>query len=69
MPVRDQPIDSDMGCRKTPSENIAPNPTHVTTIADADDDPAVEELHQTVAPCSPLIIARLRSRWVPSLAL
>ncbi len=33
MPVRDQPIASDMGWRKTPSENIAPNPTQVTTIA------------------------------------
>jgi hypothetical protein len=33
MPVRDQPIDSDIGWRKTPSENIAPNPTHVTTMA------------------------------------
>jgi hypothetical protein len=32
-PVRDQPSASDMGCRKTPSENIAPNPTQVTTIA------------------------------------
>jgi len=32
MPVRDQPVAADMGWRKTPSENIAPNPTHVTTI-------------------------------------
>ena len=33
MPVRDQPSAWAMGCRKTPSENIAPNPTQVTTIA------------------------------------
>ena len=35
MPVRDQPIASDMGWRKTPSESIAPNPTQVTTIPTA----------------------------------
>ena len=69
MPVRDQPIDSDIGWRKTPSENIAPNPTHVTTMATPDDDPAVEEPHQIVAPRTPLIIACLRSPWVPSLAV
>ena len=68
MPVRDQPIDSDIGWRKTPSENIAPNPTHVTTIGDTDDDPAVEELHQIDAPRSPLIIACLRSLCVACLA-
>ena len=28
MPVRDQPVASDMGCRKTASENIAPMATH-----------------------------------------
>src|SRR5919106_1313196 len=33
IPVRDQPVSAEMGCRKTPSENIAPNPTQVTTIA------------------------------------
>ena len=32
MPVRDQPIASDMGCRNTLSESIAPTPTHVTTM-------------------------------------
>ena len=28
MPVRDQPVASDIGCRKTASENIAPMATH-----------------------------------------
>ena len=32
MAVRDQPIPSDKGWRKTPSESIPPNPTQVTTI-------------------------------------
>jgi len=32
IPVRDQPIASDMGWRKMPSESIAPTPTQVTTI-------------------------------------
>ncbi len=31
MPVRDQPIASDMGWRKILSESIAPNPMQVTT--------------------------------------
>jgi hypothetical protein len=30
--VRDQPIASDMGCRNTLSESIAPKPTQVTTM-------------------------------------
>src|SRR2546425_7325725 len=30
MPVRDQPVSADIGWRKTPSENIAPNPIQVT---------------------------------------
>ena len=29
IPARDQPIASDMGWRKTPSESMAPNPTQV----------------------------------------
>jgi hypothetical protein len=33
MPVRDQPIWVDIGWRKTPSENIAPKPTQVMTMA------------------------------------
>jgi hypothetical protein len=32
MPVRDQPIASDMGWRKMLSESIAPTPMQVTTI-------------------------------------
>ena len=32
MPVRDQPIASEIGARKTASENIAPSPMHVTTM-------------------------------------
>ena len=28
MPVRDQPVASDIGCRKTASENIEPMATH-----------------------------------------
>src|SRR5882724_12658695 len=32
MPVRDQPVSADIGWRKTPRENIAPNPIQVTTI-------------------------------------
>ena len=32
MPVRDQPIASDMGWRKTLSESIAPTPMQVTTM-------------------------------------
>ena len=31
MPVRDQPIESEMGWRKTPSDIIAPSPMQVTT--------------------------------------
>ena len=32
IPVRDQPIDSEIGLRKTLSENIAPSPMHVTRM-------------------------------------
>src|SRR5437016_4404811 len=32
IPVRDHPVAADMGWRKTPSEDIAPNPTQVTTM-------------------------------------
>ena len=45
MPVRDQPVASDMGWRKTPSESMVPTPMQLTTMPDADDDPTVEELH------------------------
>src|SRR5438093_1225305 len=34
MPVRDQPIASDIGCKNTLSESIAPTPTHVMTMPD-----------------------------------
>ena len=32
IPVRDQPIDSEIGSRKTLSENIAPSSMHVTRM-------------------------------------
>jgi hypothetical protein len=32
MPVRDQPIASDTGCKNTLSASMAPTPTHVTTM-------------------------------------
>ena len=31
IPVRDQPMASDIGCRKTLSDSIAPSPMQVTT--------------------------------------
>ena len=31
IPARDQPIAADIGCRKTPSDNIVPRPMQVTT--------------------------------------
>ena len=52
MPVRDQPIASDMGWRKTPSESIDPDPDAGDDDAGADDDPAVEDLHGSSRPPS-----------------
>lgn len=34
-PVRDQPVASDIGCRNTASENIAPMPTQVISAPTA----------------------------------
>src|SRR5438093_1620244 len=69
--VRDQPITSDRGWRKTLSESIAPSPTHVTTTPYTDNDPAVEEPHRcALAP--PRVIStsdRWAGRRVPSFTL
>ena len=50
MPVRDQPVSSDIGCRNTASENIEPMLTQVIS-ARGNDDPA-ESTHQPVS-CAP----------------